>query len=132
MRCGVCDRETANAPGAVGVPLCRRCYGRPVTIRTARPAPNLPAVYTFYVSSLSHPNQDPWVVKRFRRQMTCNCPDFLHRGQVLMLPCKHIRLVRLLARAAGGWTVIPHGATLRFRLSEPASARRASPDDATA
>lgn len=120
-RCGVCDKPTGNAAGRVGVPVCSRCYGQPVTIRTARPAPNLPHVYTFYVTSLSSPTTE-WVVKRFRRQMTCDCPDFIHRGQVLQVPCKHVRLVRLLFRAAGSWAAIPPGTTLRFRLADPTTA----------
>lgn len=124
-RCGICDRAVADyatMPASLkGVPVCRRCHGRPVTIRTARPDPRLPAVYTFYVGSLSGGGGE-WTVKRFRRQMTCNCPDFLHRGQVLMVPCKHVRLVRLLARAAGSWTAVPPGTTLRFRLADPRSA----------
>ena len=38
---------------------------------------------------------DRYVVKRMRGRMTCTCPDFVHRGQVLNVPCKHVRIVRL-------------------------------------
>ena len=39
-------------------------------------------VYTYYVGSLQ--SDAEYTVKRFRRSMTCTCPDFVHRGQVLL------------------------------------------------
>lgn len=118
MKCAVCDRDTTATLGPLGVAVCTRCARTTQHVRTARPSPSLPHVYTFYVRSMSDATIE-YAVKRFRRQVTCTCPDFVHRGQVLQVPCKHVRLVRLLARAAGGWTKIPPGTSLRFRLSRP-------------
>lgn len=105
-------------PGPLNVAFCPRCARTVNHVRTARPTAGLPNVYTFYVRSMSDSTIE-YSVKRFRRQVTCTCPDFIHRGQVLQIPCKHVRLVRLLARAAGGWTRILPGISLRFRLSRP-------------
>jgi len=82
-------------------------------------------VYTFYVSSLSG-SGDTYTVKRFRASMTCTCPDFVHRGQVLRVPCKHVRLVRLFARAVGGFASVPRGREVRFRLADPRHGARAA------
>lgn len=126
--CGVCDRTTGPLPASrrrLGVTVCPRCYNREVVIRTALDIRKTPfpyqqpiRVYTFYVSSLTRPKVE-YTVKRFRRQVTCSCPDYIHRGQVLGIPCKHVRLIRLLVRAVGSWTSLPKGSTLRFRLADP-------------
>lgn len=124
-RCGICDRETGPSPrglARLGVAVCKRCFGRPVTVRTAT-SETLPSVRTFYVTSISG-RGEAYIVKRLgRTRITCTCPDFTHRGQVLGVPCKHIRIVRLLARAAGGWSKLPGGITIPFRLSD----RRVTP-----
>lgn len=79
-------------------------------------------VPTFYVTSPGGAGE--YAVKRFRKAngpavaptvMTCNCPDYTHRGQVLGLPCKHIHLVQMLAKAAGGWAKLKAG--LVFNLT---------------
>lgn len=134
-RCGVCDRPVGAANTSLErleVALCGRCYNRSVTIRVAAEAARRGAarvmvgVYTFYIRSLTSPETE-YTVKRFRQSMTCTCPDFVHRGQVLMVPCKHVRLVRLFARAVGGFAQVPRGREVRFRLAEPGTnARRRS------
>jgi hypothetical protein len=77
---------------------------------------------TFYVSSLSHKGGE-YTVKRFKQAkgpsaaptlITCNCPDYTHRGQALGLPCKHIHLVNILATALGGWTKVPRTFDVQF------------------
>lgn len=121
--CGLCAREL----GAAGVRtpltvLCRFCAGASVRVRTSaaeRVGP--PKVRTFYVSSFQQrarvsATASEYVVKRFGRRMTCTCPDFVHRAQVENVACKHVRLIRLLARAAGGVDHVPAGVTLRLRL----------------
>lgn len=77
---------------------------------------------TFYVSSLTHKGGE-YTVKRFRKAngpaaapnvITCNCPDYTNRGQVLGLPCKHIHLVNILAATLGGWTKVPATFDVQF------------------
>lgn len=89
------------------------------TIRTAATG----AVPTFYVSSST--GHGDYIVKRFKRPngpnappmtVTCNCPDYNHRGQVLGLPCKHIHLVQMLAKVGGGWTKIKPGRTYTISI----------------
>lgn len=81
---------------------------------------------TFYVSSLSQERRGRiavcqktmYVVKWMRQRVTCNCPDFIHRGQVLRRPCKHTRLVRRFAREAGGLRQIPRGLTVHVKWED--------------
>lgn len=76
-------------------------------------------VRTFYVAPLTPKvGVEDYVVKAFSRRMTCTCQDYVHRGQVEQHPCKHVNLVKLLAKAAGGMRHVPHGATLRFTLTD--------------
>ncbi len=123
MTCAVCARDVAPPSRHVaGQPLCSRCFDTTVVIRTAQ-AERLGA-RTFYVGSLTDPHKDPWTVKLVARRSHCTCPDFANRGFVLQRACKHVRLVRLLARASGGLRRVPHGITLRFRLVDPDTVRR--------
>lgn len=124
MRCAVCARDVAPpARRMAGQPLCARCFDRPVVVRTAR-AEHLGA-RTFYVGSLTTGDADRYTVKLMTgRRVHCTCPDYANRGVVLRALCKHVRLVKLLARAAGGLRHVPHGATLRFRLADPQTVRR--------
>jgi hypothetical protein len=90
-----------------------------VTIATAA-IERLPA-RTFYVSTLSPPTMDRrrrYVVKWMHQRVTCTCPDYVHRGQVLRRPCKHTRLVRQFAREAGGLKNIPRGITVHVPWKE--------------
>lgn len=127
--CAVCARKTAAPPPRMaGQPLCVRCFGRRVVIRTAT-REDLGA-RTFYVQTFTG-ELDPktgkvleYTVKLIARRYHCTCPDFANRGVVLVQPCKHVRLVRLLARAAGGLRQVPAGATLHFRLADTATVRR--------
>jgi hypothetical protein len=126
-KCGVCDRATAPAVVPRGrLLLCGRCAGLSVHIRTARE--ERLGARTFYVDPLGTPSalRLAYNVKRFARRMTCDCPDFTHRGQVLGVPCKHIRLVRLFIRAQGGISRVPMGADVRFRLAIPAGRQQST------
>jgi hypothetical protein len=122
--CSICDRPVGRTPREVRWPrvvVCARCYGRPVHIRTSADCGRR-GVHTFYLDSLSvepagRPDDTGYVVKRFRQRMTCTCPDFTHRGQVLGVPCKHVRLVTLFAHSLRGWRHVPRDADIRFRLS---------------
>lgn len=125
-RCAVCDaglsrpRDT-DAPSfdarrrRAGMPVCRRCFAATVTIRTA--AEERLGARTFYVSSWDAAGPFYTVKVWNRHRAGCTCPDHTHRGQILGVPCKHIRLVRLLARAAGGWSRIGRGLTMTFSLA---------------
>jgi len=117
-RCGICDAETgAAAPRMAGAPICRACVGCGVAIRSA--ASERLLARTFFVRSLSGR-----VVKVIARRFTCTCPDYVHRGQVVRQPCKHVRLLRLVARAAGGLRQIPRGAAIEFRVSDALAVRQ--------
>lgn len=128
-RCALCGRETAlpaMRQQRRGFPLCSRCHGRPARVRTARE--ERLGSKTFYVDPLAPRagglSAGFYTVKLVGRRLTCTCPDFTHRGQVLRQPCKHCRLVRIVARAAGGIRRVPAGVDLRFTLSDPASVVR--------
>lgn len=124
-RCAVCERPTIRDEAA-GVEVGPCCAGKRLAVRFGQANPDQPNVYTFYVRSFKEAGEGgtEYIVKRFRRQMTCNCPDFTHRGQVLAVPCKHVRLVRLLARARGSLSQLPWGTTWRFRLPATFRGRR--------
>jgi hypothetical protein len=109
MICDIC-RETA----AAGSRVCAGCARLRLVVRT--PATERFAEgRTFYVASLTG-GTDEYTVKRAHGRMTCTCPDYVHRGQVVGAPCKHVRVVQLLARAAGGVDQIRRGVTLTFRV----------------
>jgi hypothetical protein len=125
-----CDRRCASGclvrQPLAGVALCSHCYGRHVTIRTARE--ERLGARTFYVVSLTDTSKVPpqYTVKLFGQRLvrsSCDCPDYTHRGQVLGVPCKHVRIVRLLCRAAGGASRVGKGITVRFRLADPATTK---------
>lgn len=102
-----------------GVLVCPVCYSAQVRVMTAM-TERLGA-RTFYVDSFTEAGV-AWVVKRFRSggsaRFTCNCPNYTHVGQVLGVPCKHVRLIKLLIRAAHGVTRIRYGVEILFRLDE--------------
>lgn len=117
MTCAICDKPLAPSPRRPvvfpNIHLCARCYGRKVIIRSAA-VEHLNA-RTFYISSFETP-ANSYIVKQFKHRTTCTCPDFVNRGQVLGVPCKHIRLLRLLAHAVGGMRFIRRGVSTSFRL----------------
>lgn len=118
--CAICAHpfrvvSHAKLTKAGDVLLCHRCYGVQVVITTA--AIERLGARTFYVSSFGG-GADNYTVKRFRQQMTCNCPDYTHRAQVLGVPCKHVNVVKWLAKASGGYRALAHGVTFRFRLAD--------------
>jgi hypothetical protein len=128
--CAICDRrfvrETDKRPMGRLLMLCHECFGRNVTIRTARE--ERLGARTFYVVSLTDTSKVPpeYTVKLFGQRLgrsSCDCPDYTHRGQVLGVPCKHVRIVRLLCRAAGGASRVGKGITVRFRLADPATTK---------
>jgi hypothetical protein len=87
-----------------------------VTVKTA--AIERLGARTFYVSSFERVESiiaRTYVVKWMWRRVTCNCPDYIHRGQVLHRPCKHTRLIRRFAREAGGLRKVPKGVTVRVK-----------------
>jgi len=124
-RCGICQRDIATAPpseGTLGVPVCARCYGAQITIRIGL----TPGI--FEVASFGD-SKRRYVVTRERQQMVCDCPWFGFRDRPLALPCKHVTIVRLLAKAAGGWRQLQQrnaGLTIRFKVqaTEEASLSR--------
>lgn len=130
MTCAVCDRPVRAVPIRVRggrLLLCASCYGATVTIRTAHSERY--GAKTFYVSSFRQRLQteaghsaieSDYTVKLWEtKRATCTCPDHTHRGQILGVPCKHVRLVRLLVNVAGGASRVPMGATLSFTMADP-------------
>lgn len=135
--CTICKHALSAPPqkGPAGVPVCSRCHGCRVTVRTAgsERTPGDTRVRTFYVTpfrrgtgtrewsiEMNASRTSEYVVKRIGRvRMTCTCPDYVHRAQVENDVCKHIRLVKLLIRVAGGIARIEAGISIPFRIAQP-------------
>lgn len=117
--CTLCRRPCVVRPTPritrISLPVCVRCQR--TTVRTA--VQDRLGARTFYVHSFSpDPPPVPYVVKAMGRKITCTCPNYVHVGQVLAVPCKHTRLVRCLGRAYGGVYKVPAGTTFTIDLRQ--------------
>jgi hypothetical protein len=65
-----------------------------------------PGVATFYIPSLSGAVDRVYNVKYIHQQgmkrFTCDCPDFVHRKQVVRKLCKHAQIVKRGVAEMGG------------------------------
>lgn len=111
MRCHICPRKVGRADVPKGqFPVCRRCFGKQVEIFVAgRSKPQV-----FMVRSLS--GRKMYRVIWDKLVTSCTCVDHELHAKSLHRRCKHERLVRFLAKAAGGMRQLVTNQWYRYRL----------------
>lgn len=89
-----------------------------LTLTVAKPG-RLTGVRTFYMSSFTGDGKvyTLKVIRRAgKRRMTCSCPDFYNRRQVVSRSCKHLTVLRSVIRLAHGVSNIAPGSTATVNL----------------